>query len=263
MVLVVIELFRFSWKFNTFSKKEYLYPETSSIKFLEKNIGNFRIATTDSRILAPNFSIMHGLSSVEGYDPLYIERYAELIAAINRNEPNIKPPFGFNRIIRIENFSSNLVDLMGVKYVLSLSDMNVAGYEKVFEEGHTKIYENDEVLPRTFFVKELKFAQNKNDVIKMMFDPDFIPKDQAVVEEKVNEDFSKGKANVAKYSNEEIIIETENKGIGFLVLTDTFYPSWRARINGRAVKIYKTDFNFRGVIVPAGKNEVVFKNSLL
>lgn len=263
MVLVVIELFRFSWKFNTFSKKEYLYPETSSIKFLEKNIGNFRIATTDSRVLAPNFSIMHGLSSVEGYDPLYIERYAELIAAINRNEPNIKPPFGFNRIIRIENFSSNLVDLMGVKYVLSLSDMNVAGYEKVFEEGQTKIYENDEVLPRTFFVKELKFAQNKNDVIKMMFDPDFIPIDQAVVEEKVNEDFSKGKANVAKYSNEEIIIETENKGIGFLVLTDTFYPSWRARINGRAVKIYKTDFNFRGVIVPPGKNEVVFKNSLL
>ena len=71
--------------------------------------------------MAPNFSIMHDIPTVEGYDPLFLDRYAKFISAINRNEPDINPPYGFNRIIRLENFSSNLVDLLGVKYILSLN----------------------------------------------------------------------------------------------------------------------------------------------
>src|SRR4029079_8569705 len=189
-------------------------------------------------IMAPNFSITHGLRSVEGYYPLYVERYGEFTSCIynkkpglsstfciNTNIPMITSPFGFKRIIRIEDFSSDLVDLLGVKYVMSITDMNIVGYKKVFEDGQTKIYENDETLPRAFFVKNLEFAKNKNDAIKLMFDRDFIPLDDAVVEENINGSFSQGNAEIVNYSDNKVIIQTQNDSPGFLVLTDTFYPT--------------------------------------
>jgi hypothetical protein len=261
--LVIVELFRFSWKFNTFSKKEYLYPETPVTRFLQQNTGYFRFATNDPRILAPNFSIMHKLSSAEGYDPLYVERYAKYISAINRDRPDINPPFGFNRIVRIENFSSNLVDLLGVKYVLSISDLNTLGFRKVFEYGQTKVYENDEVLPRTFFVKNVQYAKNEKQVITMMFDKNYAPLYQAIVEENVPGNFSVGDAEISEYTQNEVVIQTNNNFQGFLILTDTYYPTWHVKINGKEKKIIRSDFNFRGVVVPPGKNMVVFRNYLL
>ncbi len=263
ILITVIDLFRFSWKFNTFSKKEYLYPETSSMNFIQKNIGDYRIATNDPRILPPNFSIMHEIQSAEGYDPLYLERYAEFISAINRNEPNINPPFGFNRIIRIENFSSNLIGLVGIKYVLSLSDMNEKGFSKVYEDGQTKIYENKNVLPKAFFVNSIETVSSKQEVINLMFAKDFNPKSLAIVEEGVNKDLSVGFAKIIKYAPNEIQIETENQNDGFMILTDSYYPSWHAMINNHEVKIYRADYNFRGILVPPGKQVIIFKNSIL
>ena len=49
---------------------------------------------------------------------------------------------------------------------------------------------------------------------------------------------------------------------GFLVLTDSYYPTWHAAVDGVEEKIYRTDYNFRGIIIPAGKHKVEFHNSL-
>ncbi len=263
ILIIVMDLFRFSWKFNTFSKPEYLYPETRSLNYIQKNIGEMRIATSDPRIMPPNFSIMHEIQSAEGYDPLYLERYAEFISAINRDKPDINPPFGFNRIIRIENYSSSLIDLLGIKYVLSMSDLNVKGFSLVMEDGQIKVYENKEVLPKAFFVDNLIFASSKQEAIDLMFKKDFNPSKTAITEERIAGSISKGNARIIKYSPEEVHIETENANRGFLVLTDSFYPTWHAMINDQDVKIYRTDFNFRGIFVPKGKQIVVFKNKLL
>lgn len=264
ILLTIFELFRFSWKFNTFSKKEYLYPETKSIIYIKENIEDYRIASADARIMAPNFFIMHRISSVEGYDPLFLDRYAKLISAINRNEPDISSPYGFNRIVRIENFSSDLVDLMGVKYVLSLDELRIPGFVKVLTDANTKIYENIDVVPRAFFVSSVKEAYSEREAINLLFNKEFNPRKEAVVEENIpNNNFSLGKAKIAKYQSDKVVIETENESEGFLVLTDSFYPTWRVLINGKEQKIYRTDFNFRGVIVPKGVSTVEFKNSLL
>ncbi|MEK9176173.1 MAG: YfhO family protein [Patescibacteria group bacterium] len=267
ILLTIFDLFRFSWKFNTFSKKEYLFPVTKSLTFIQKNIGNYRIAGTDPGILAPNFSIMHGIASVEGYDPLFSQRYGEFISAINRKTPDINPPFGFNRIVRLENISSNLVDLLGVKYVLSLTDVSDPKFEKVFEEGEIKVYENKDVLPKAFFVNSIKVTLDKQDTIDEMFDSKFNPKFNAVVEENIKRTVftaERADAKVTKYQDNEVVIETNNPEDGFLVLTDSFYPTWHARIDGeQEIKVYRTDYNFRGIFVPKGKHVIRFYSSLL
>ncbi len=261
--ITVADLFRFSGKFNTFSNKEFLYPQTKSTEFMRNNLGLYRIGTADARLMAPNFQIMHGLYSVEGYDPLYIGRYAEFIAAINRNKPDIAPPFGFNRIIRVENYSSPLINLLGIKFVMSMTDMNNPGFEKVFEEGETKIYQNNNVLPKAYFVENIFFANSKQEVINKMFAKNFKPMSTAVVENKINEKFEVGSVEILRYSSDEVVLRTTNNGEGFLVLTDSYYPTWHVMIDNQKSRIYQTNYIFRGVVVPSGEHKITFENNLL
>lgn len=139
--------------FLPFTSKQYLYPSTKVISFLQNQPGIFRIMSIDDRLFTPNVATMYRLQSIDGYDPLYLQRYGELIAASERGKPDIKPPFGYNRIITPKNYDSKIIDLLGVKYVLSLSDLNSPKLKMVFQEGETRIYENKDAYPRVFIVK--------------------------------------------------------------------------------------------------------------
>ena len=46
---------------------------------------------------------------------------------------------------------------------------------------------------------------------------------------------------------------------GLLVLPDTYFPGWKATVNGRDQTIYPTDGAFRGVTVPEGTSRVEFR----
>ncbi|MBI2028380.1 MAG: hypothetical protein HYT07_02110 [Candidatus Levybacteria bacterium] len=268
IVITIFDVFRFGWKFTPFTKQEYLFPNTKVISFLKANIEDFRYMTTDSRILPPNFSSIYRIQSVDGYDPLYLLRYAELIAASERGNGKIDPPFGFNRIITPHNYDSKIIDLLGVKYVLSLSELESLKLNKVFQEGETRIYQNKNVMPRAYFVSKTVNVENKKEAIKMMLNESFDPKDTAIIERenlhlREIRDFSIGKAEIKYYSENKIIINTENVKDGFLVLGDSFYPSWNANVDGIDTKIYRTNYNFRGIFVSGGKHIVEFYAKLL
>ncbi|MBI3984698.1 MAG: YfhO family protein [Candidatus Levybacteria bacterium] len=265
IALLVFDLFRFGWKFLPFTNQQFLYPKTATINFLLENIDNYRIMETDARILPPNFSLIYKIQSVDGYDPLYLQRYGEFIAALGRDKPDISQPFGFNRIVTPQNYNSPLVDLLGVKYILSFKEIEEDGFVKAFQEGTTLVYENMRSFARVFFVGETIKASNKQEAMELLYED--IPLDKrAVLEDSLNENLSRkwsvGKVSLENYSENEIVIKTQNEDEGFLVLTDSFYPTWHAKIDGKKTEIYLTDYNFRGIIVPNGNHTVVFYNTL-
>lgn len=278
--ITVFDLFRFGTKFTPFTNPAYLFPQTKTIEFLQKQQGLFRIMATDSRILPPNFSIIYRLQSIDGYDPLYLRRYGEIIAAMERGRPDITPPFGFNRIITPKNFESPIADFLGVKYVLSLSDISSPKLKKVFQEGQTRVYENKNALPRVFFVEKVFYAGSKEQVIEMLLSKDVDIGKIAVVEStsssmgnnkpqepigSFSDNFPVGKARITRYSENNVSIETEIEGnySGVLVLTDSFYPIWRAKIDGSETVIRRVNYNFRGVSVSPGKHVIEFYATLL
>lgn len=269
MGVTISDLMRFGFKFTPFTNKEYLFPNTKTISFLQKQTGQFRIMSTDSRIFPPNFSVAYRLQSVDGYDPLYLQRYGELIAASERGKPDISPPFGFNRIITPHNYDSKIMDFLGVKYILSLSDLKTEKLTKVFQEGRTRVYENKNALPRVFFVEQVISVNDKNVTIEKMFEDNFDPRKTAIVEKSLGAattpplGCTRCDVKIVTYEENRVIIETENLDDSFLILTDSYYPTWRARIDNKPTTIYRTNYNLRGISVPKGKHKIEFYISLL
>ena len=266
IMVFLLDIYRFADKYTVFSEKEYLYPKTLATAFLEEKSVGSRIMEADARILPPNFSISFNTESIDGYDPLYLLRYGELVAAISRGEPNINPPFGFNRIITPQTYHDPTINGLNIKYLLSLTDIDDEGYIKVFEEGQTKIYENKEFIPRAFFIDRTIGAENKYDAIKKYFENKYDLKSVAIVEGEnfslLNKKWNTGTAEITYNSFNKIIISVDNKEDGFLVMLDSYYPTWKVFIDDIESEILLTDYNFKGVIVPGGAKEVVFTNHL-
>src|SRR3990167_6288155 len=125
VILVIADLFRFGWKFTPFNKPKWIFPQTNTLTKLQTESSPWRVMATNRRIMAPNFSVAYKLLDVAGYDPLYLRSYAELVASWGRGLADISPA-SFNRIITPDNYESFMKDLLGVKYILSLTPLESA-----------------------------------------------------------------------------------------------------------------------------------------
>jgi len=61
---------------------------------------------------------------------------------------------------------------------------------------------------------------------------------------------------VGYYGPNDVVLHVETDAPALLVLSDTFYPGWRATVDGTPVPIYQTNAALRGVPVPAGAHRV-------
>lgn len=261
LLLISFDVIRFAQKFTPFTSKSYLYPETKALKFLSGQKGIFRTAVLDNRVMPPNFFTHYRLQTIEGYDPLYLKSYAEYIVALERGRADISEPFGFNRIITPHNYSSQLFDFLNTKYVLSLDEITSPKFIKVFEEGQTKVYQNTKAFERAYFVKNV--INTKND-INSLFTEDL--KMTALISEKNVSEFgnlSVGNVKIVNYTENTVSLETKNKGNGFMVMSDAYYPTWKVFIDGKESKIYKTNHAFRGVYIPKGNHSIIFKDYII
>jgi hypothetical protein len=261
LLLSGFDLFRFGWKFTPFTQRKWFFPETQTLGVLRRRLGSGRFLTLDRRLLPPNVGSFYQLASPEGYDPLFPADYGRLAAAWERDAPD-ESPFNFNRIVRPERFPHRVADLLGVDYVLSLSDLDRPGLVKIAQEGETRVYRNLRALPRAFVAAKVRVEAEPEAQLARLWAEDFRPAETAVVPapiEGLREPASRpGRAEVVSFAPNRVVVRTRSETEGLLVLTDRFEPDWRVSVDGRGGEILRADLVFRGVLVPAGEHLVEF-----
>jgi uncharacterized membrane protein YfhO len=61
---------------------------------------------------------------------------------------------------------------------------------------------------------------------------------------------------VTDYEADRLAIHTSTAAPGLLVLSEIYYPSWKAFVDGSAAHLYVADGALRGVAVPSGDHTV-------
>lgn len=256
--LTVFELFRFGWKFTPFTPVDYFFPTTNAVSFLESQQKPFRVMSLDNRIMPPNVNAYYGIESIEGYDPIYDARYEEFVAALNRREPNIAPPFGFNRIITVPTIDSPLLALLNVKYILTLDDIKSPNLELMYREENTRIYFYKKSLPRIYPVESVVRADSRQQVMNMLYDKTFNPTKTAVVEGTLTvipqQVSDSDILRITSYTDSTLTATTAFTNGHFVVIANMYDSGWKVTVDGTQVPTYRTDYLFIGVQVPKGNH---------
>lgn len=139
--------------------------------------------------------------------------------------------------------------------------------EVVYDE-EVKIYENHNVMPRAFIVHRAVPARGQDEAIALMNEHHFDPTGQAVIEGDLSEEqlaaltaspiADASSVEITHYGDTRVELLARMKNAGLLVLSDTYYPGWKAYVDGKKVPVYPTDLALRSVFVPPGEHEVEF-----
>lgn len=209
-----------------------------------------------------NQTRLWGISTVNGYSPLIMDRVSQFFEMIDLGEIS-------KQTMAPENQSLNL---LSVRYAFTkekssyLSDAKRWTYIKSIND--TKIYENNYHLPRVWLVPEVILLKPEEIIqtVKTSVLPDgrvFQPISQALVETPIPFQGEKwdaeSKTTILRLLHEEIIIESQSKSSSFLVLSDTYYPGWEARVDGKITPIYQTNYISRGLVLSPGNHRIEFK----
>lgn len=274
------DLFRSFHKFNPFSPPELIFPKAEVLEFLKKEAGINRFWGYGAAAIEANFATAEFLYSPDGYDPLYPKRYGEFIQSSKngkietifttqtRSDAFIAHGFGE------EDFSSNpyrlkVLRLLGIKYILDKAENASTQktfpndrFKLVYEKNGWKVFENLNVLPRAFLASSYQVFQTKEEFENIFFSPTFNPSKTILLEEDPKLSLSNlnhlSKLQPLSYQPNQTIFTLNTSTAAFLFLSDVYYPGWKAFIDGEQTHIYRANYAFRAVAVPAGEHRVVF-----
>lgn len=148
---------------------------------------------------------------------------------------------------------------------ISLADLTGASdFTLRYRTNQVAVFENLDVLPRAFLVHTARVLDDKRALAEMQRD-DFRPA-QVVLLANGGAPLEKGDvprqdeaAQILSYQPERVVVSVRAGAEAYLVLTDAWFPSWRARVDGVEVPLYRANLIFRAVRVPPGEHQVVFE----
>ncbi len=207
----------------------------------------------------PNLTRLWSLPSGSGYGSLVLKRVNELLSM--SGEGNLQGNW--------MTAQNRCLDLMAVRYISARIDSDSEDpvgnrWKLVRQFGSSVIFENRRAMPRAWLVPKVIQAsreQVRNAIVistlpgRIKYRPDEI----ALVEENFAFDEAKdpdAKVQIMKIAKSSMEIQVETANPAFLVVSDVYYPGWTAKINNSFTRIYRSNYLFRGLLVPAGSSTV-------
>ena len=114
----------------------------------------------------------------------------------------------------------------------------------------------------TYLVKKFTIDKDPVSVLRRLSDSRFNPLEEVVLDSEVSLSPSGafvGKAEIQRYDDNDVQIVAAANGESILVLTDSFYPGWKAYVDGQDSAIFRANHFYRAVRIPAGVHKVEFR----
>jgi uncharacterized membrane protein (DUF441 family) len=249
------------------SSEEAFAPGRDVVEYLARETGS---ASPPSRVYSPSYSLpqhlgaLDDLHQVDGVDPTQLARYAAFMRLAGgyseRGYAVTIPPFlegaDIATAYRDARPDAALLGLLHCRFVAAEFPIQVTGLTLRRQLGTTYIYENERTLSRAFVVHSVRAAASGEEALVAL--EELNPAMEAVVEggQALMEEAEPNQAQIVSYSPNRITVEVELATPGLLVLSELWYPGWRARDNGREASIYRTDYVLRGIYLDAGRHKV-------
>jgi len=204
--------------------------------------------------LVPNLNVFSRTSSVNNDEPLVVGRWGELMDVLR----SVDWP---DRL--------HLLRMMNVGYVLS--DSLPPGLLPVENVAH--LYRLSESLPRVWVVPHAQVIASSDDLLAELTSPSFDPAAEVLLESAPGLPGQTGAVGPLSTSDSQLspatislqedwncrTIDLVVSQPGYLVLAYTYYPGWRATVDGRPIEILRANYMFMALPLEAGEHQIVLR----
>ena len=215
-------------------------------------------------ILYPNWASAYGLVDTRSLEAVSVREYLPFVDAFVATTPALSDD-QYDRFTGARPIDMNAplvrrwLSLSSVGYVLAPPTVRLP-YPLVYHDPGVNIFRVSNSLPRLVLYHRLASAPSFKQALTALTSPSFDVYHNAVVEGPLP-------AAAAATGNDHVTI-TESRSdrveamvdagsAGMLMQNDTWYPGWRATVDGHVVPIVRTDALFRGIPISAGRHDVV------
>jgi hypothetical protein len=159
-------------------------------------------------------------------------------------------------------WSDRVVRMYGMNYVLSRTPTRDGLKEVFWGRSGIKAYYNPTVFPRAWTVHQTALARDDEAGRSMVNNGPMDLRTTAVMvgnAPHLDQCGTPDQVTAIDERQSSVRIDVEMACTGLLVVSDNWYPGWRAQVDGRYEGIWKVNTVIRGVVVPAGRHEVVMR----
>lgn len=223
-------------------QSNYFTPTPADNQILQDKDAHFRVYNVSTgdpfQGSAAITSYFH--RNIGGYHPAKLRIYQDLIEVqLSRQAPNM-----------------DVLNMLDTRYIITPSQQ---------QQQPAGVFKNSQALGAAWFVKHIKYVNGPVEEIKAL--DQFGPKDTVIVDAAFKNIAGNDPAfdsaatiQLTSYSNDEIKYTANVASPQFAVFSEVYYPAgWNAYIDGKKTDYAKVNYVLRGMPVPAGKHEIIFK----
>jgi hypothetical protein len=217
-----------------------------------------------------NAPIVLGIENTLGYNPLQLAWYA---AATGAGQNSHVPKRTWTPLL--PGYDSPVAAMLGVRFVATSVPVerlgrpaDTAHLSLLREVGPMRLYEDAVAGPRVTAARSLAVA-DPDQVLRRgrwpVADPrttvtlDRRPAWWRAIQGSTDPAVPLQELRITSYLTHEVTIDAALPEGAVVVLNDVWYPGWRVYVDGKERELLRANLIFRGVAVPAGRHEIVFR----
>jgi len=245
--------------YNPVIESRWLYPTPPAVAHLQRETSR----DPGRVLLEANVPALYGLSDVSGYDSLAPRRIDRLLRPTG--DVQLQSITGSSYLSPLSGLAPPLIDMLAVRRVVVWPNATLFGarFTLEYEGPDARVYRNDQALPRARLVGRARCAED-DAALRLIWQRGVDLRREVLLAGCTAPlpdatSGNEGSARIVEDGWERVRIATDAAAPTWLVLADTWFPGWRAWVDGREQPVWRANYAFRAVRLEPGSHDVVFR----
>ncbi len=198
----------------------------------------YRVFSEPATFFPPNYGSVLRLPVLTGDSPIQLSRVNDLLSDHSAGWKHWQ--------------------IMNVKFHLS-PGMELAGTEPEFASDGISLRRVVDSLPRVWAVRDYRLAGSPAEARRLIAEPSFHPGNYVVLEERpagldLVQPGPRPHTELVSSGPLRTVVKTSSNAPGLLVVSENYYPGWRAWMDGKSAPIYRADYVAMALFLPPGEH---------
>jgi hypothetical protein len=218
---------------------------------------------------AANTELLYGVHSPGGYE-IPLARIWNFMLGVSRNDPDAiiidAKDLLATRDRRMDMLSTKYYAVYNGEPSYRAFQAQTDRFRYVYQYGDTSLFENLKAMSPAFLVPSggIRVIKEAARQIELIRSPDFDPERTVILSAPVPlapSDKPVGRLSWISKGNSTFHLKIDDAQDSVLVVSQTYYPGWKAFVDGKATPVFPADYALTGIAIGPGSHDVVFSFS--